>query len=310
MKLSDQEIENVLRAAPKPRAPTALRQQLAAQVKLNVPKSHAEPAPVSFGLAGWLRRWWPALAPGSVALVCVAMMVSQELEIRPLRQSNLRLAEQRASLQGTAAKSRVLPAKPGAGSPDAFAAEQLEVARLKERVAQLTVEVAQLEKMQTENDSLRKQPATPGGLTEAELTALSESRARAQSIQCINNLKQIGLATKVWALDNNDTYPPNFLSMSNELNTPKILACPADTNRPVADMFAAYTDANCSYELLAPSGTPTDADRVLAHCPIHGHVGLCDGSVQGEVGKKHPEWLVERNRKLYFVREPAAKPNP
>src|SRR3974377_1999753 len=39
------------------------------------------------------------------------------------------------------------------------------------------------------------------------LPTLARAKARAQRINCTNNLKQIGLATKTWALDNNDRYP-------------------------------------------------------------------------------------------------------
>lgn len=90
------------------------------------------------------------------------------------------------------------------------------------------------------------------------LPALARAKARAQRISCTNNLKQMGLAIKTWALDNGDRYPmlvgvteggpPNpvvnssgaarnvnagftyqvWAVMSNELSTPKILACPSD----------------------------------------------------------------------------------
>jgi prepilin-type N-terminal cleavage/methylation domain-containing protein/prepilin-type processing-associated H-X9-DG protein len=89
------------------------------------------------------------------------------------------------------------------------------------------------------------------------LPALARAKARAQRINCANNLKQVGLAFKTWALDNGDRYPmlvpnteggpPNqayfsqanqqwgatviseaYGVMSNELSTPKILVCPSD----------------------------------------------------------------------------------
>lgn len=78
-------------------------------------------------------------------------------------------------------------------------------------------------------------------------------------ISCVLNLKQIGLAFRTWALDNNDHFPmqvsitnsgtmelvnsgnvwPHFLVMSNELSTPTIVFCPeeADKRRAMATAF-------------------------------------------------------------------------
>src|ERR1043165_7712175 len=39
------------------------------------------------------------------------------------------------------------------------------------------------------------------------LPALARAKARAQRISCTNNLKQIGIAFRTWALDNGDQYP-------------------------------------------------------------------------------------------------------
>ena len=103
------------------------------------------------------------------------------------------------------------------------------------------------------------------------LPALARAKARAQRINCTNNLKQVGLAIRTWALDNNDQFPmrvpgaqggasesvgfrvvPGSLTdhrgvnmmfgvMSNELSTPKILICPSEyDNRGAASTFS-YT---------------------------------------------------------------------
>src|SRR6476620_6591826 len=39
------------------------------------------------------------------------------------------------------------------------------------------------------------------------LPALARAKARAQRINCTNNLKQVGLAFKTWAIDNGDVFP-------------------------------------------------------------------------------------------------------
>src|SRR5580698_2397951 len=95
----------------------------------------------------------------------------------------------------------------------------------------------------------------------------STASRKAPKINCTNNLKQIGLAYRIWAGDNNDAYPmgisvtnggsmemvltgnvvQSFLVMSNELSTPMILMCPADTGRIRAHTFAGLANANISY---------------------------------------------------------------
>lgn len=98
------------------------------------------------------------------------------------------------------------------------------------------------------------------------LPALAGAHDRARRIQCVNNLKQDGLAFRVWEGDNGDKYPMSvstdkggtmglttgadtfrhFQVMSNELNTPKILVCPADT-RVAAVNFVRLNNQNVSY---------------------------------------------------------------
>ncbi len=101
------------------------------------------------------------------------------------------------------------------------------------------------------------------------LPALAKAKARAQRINCVNNLKQVGLSFRQWALDNGDRNPmqladnqggssshveaarvlgtqitsrgvfAHFMVMSNELNTPKVILCPSefDSARQAATTF-------------------------------------------------------------------------
>jgi FtsZ-binding cell division protein ZapB len=300
----EQEIENVLRAAPRPMPPAGLKERLIAQVRLPAVQPASQPLASPLAPAGWLRRWWPVLAPAAVSLACAVGLTLQQMEIRDLKQAIQDLS------RDSAAKPSVLP-PPTLGTnnapagADAAARTQQEIARLKALASQLATEVAQLEQMRAENTKLRTQLEAPpaGILTPEETDALAKAKERAERIACINNLKQLGLAARVWAIDNGNMTPPNILDMTNEMSTPKILACPGDHAREAAKGWASYTSANCSYEYLAPSAPYEDPARVMFRCPIHGHVGLVDGSVQA-IAKDHPERLVQINGKLYFATSP------
>lgn len=98
---------------------------------------------------------------------------------------------------------------------------------------------------------------------------------------CMNNLKQDGLAFRIWEGDNNDKYPMAvsvtnggamefdltgnplwvFQVMSNELSTPKILTCPEDGDHECATNFGpALTAKNLSYfvKVDATEASPQD----------------------------------------------------
>lgn len=84
------------------------------------------------------------------------------------------------------------------------------------------------------------------------LPALAKAKAKAKRTECLSDLKQIGVGFRMWANDNEAKFPwavgatnggtavnglgtgdwtDNFRVCSNELNTPKILACPSDQKR-------------------------------------------------------------------------------
>ena len=93
------------------------------------------------------------------------------------------------------------------------------------------------------------------------LPALAKAKAKAQRISCVNNLKQVGIATRIYATDNQDRFPwqvpadeggsaeyiatketLNFFrhwqALSNGLSNPKVVRCPRDGNHRQATTFA------------------------------------------------------------------------
>ena len=117
-------------------------------------------------------------------------------------------------------------------------------------------------------------------------------RVNSIRIHCVNNLKQVGLAFRLWAGDNNDLYPMQFLTnsagaplfadasngfryfqvMSNELSAPKILVCPLDTKRKAAANFTnGFDNSHISYFV------GLDADETMPLTFLAGDRNLTNG---------------------------------
>jgi type II secretory pathway pseudopilin PulG len=115
------------------------------------------------------------------------------------------------------------------------------------------------------------------------LPALSKAKSKAQEIKCVNNLKQIGLAARMYSNDHADTFPTNFAALESYLGDASILICPADSQHvPLAVRdFNQLGPSNISYQFLLPGAKESDVnDQVVFLCPIHGNSGMGDGSVQ------------------------------
>jgi len=85
------------------------------------------------------------------------------------------------------------------------------------------------------------------------LPAVAKAKSKAQRIACVSNLRQSGIAIILWSQDQDGKYPwvvkppegsyglpyawQHFSTISNELNSPKVLHCPTDKERPAAESF-------------------------------------------------------------------------
>jgi prepilin-type N-terminal cleavage/methylation domain-containing protein len=116
------------------------------------------------------------------------------------------------------------------------------------------------------------------------LPALAAAKRKAQRISCVNDLKQVGIAFRLWEGDNADRYPMSvstvkngaleviysalntagpkpgydlltvFSCMSNEVNTPKILFCPSDNGTWAGNPRTAATNWNTFDPTITGSG--------------------------------------------------------
>lgn len=152
------------------------------------------------------------------------------------------------------------------------------------------------------------------------LPALAAAKRKAQRIQCVNNLKEIGdPVIRLWLGDHGDKLPGQLAatndsvmellgsgnayvlwqSMSNELGTPKILFCPADTNHIAATNFTTgFSDANISYFFSL------DAVETQPQMILDGDDNLTVGGVRVRPGilifktNAPVAWTDERHRRV------------
>jgi prepilin-type N-terminal cleavage/methylation domain-containing protein len=123
------------------------------------------------------------------------------------------------------------------------------------------------------------------------LPALAKAKAKAQRISCVNNLKQVGIATRIYATDNQDRFPwqvptietgpdgeevmtggtaeylasskyketwKHWQALSNMIGNPKVLRCPRDKNRNQVVSFSDSSfggeNGNLSYSYFIGKG--------------------------------------------------------
>jgi prepilin-type N-terminal cleavage/methylation domain-containing protein len=117
------------------------------------------------------------------------------------------------------------------------------------------------------------------------LPMLARARARPSRIGCVNNMKQVGLAFRIFANDNEDRYPwavstnsggtrefadapysawLPFQVMSNELSTPKVLVCPEDRQRTWATNFSAFRNNQALSYFVCFDGSRTNPASFLS----------------------------------------------
>jgi prepilin-type processing-associated H-X9-DG protein len=128
------------------------------------------------------------------------------------------------------------------------------------------------------------------------LPALARAKQKAQTINCVNNMKQLALAVKVYALDHNDQPPPAATwcdAIQSQVGSPKVFQCPSEPGRRCAYAFNVNLDGKKENEidpqtvLLFEGGADWNGNGGAAALRPHKHsnrtvnVAFVDGSVRG-----------------------------
>ncbi|HEY0551107.1 MAG TPA: type II secretion system protein, partial [Verrucomicrobiae bacterium] len=116
------------------------------------------------------------------------------------------------------------------------------------------------------------------------LPALSRAKSRAQRISATSNLKQIGLAARLYANDHGGKFPNSFEEMRDELVTDKVLIDPSTGQR---------------FTWIGAGKTEEMPDLVIAYSRSEngGVVALADGSVQ-QVSSDQLDAMLRRDGKV------------
>ncbi|MBI5387208.1 MAG: DUF4190 domain-containing protein [Verrucomicrobia bacterium] len=132
------------------------------------------------------------------------------------------------------------------------------------------------------------------------LPALAKAKSRAQTIACVNNMKQVALGVRIYANDHNDSFPPAATwcdAVLPSVGTKNVLKCPAERafgtstygyNAKLDGKKASEIDPQTVMIFECKPGWNTSGgakDMVSHHFGTY-VVALADGSVQQVSGKR------------------------
>ena len=80
-------------------------------------------------------------------------------------------------------------------------------------------------------------------------SAFQQAQEKSRRINCAGNLKQIGLALRMYSGDHGDHFPPDFavLIQQDYLTTKKVYTCPSTSTLPATDLNQFLTEDHCDY---------------------------------------------------------------
>lgn len=126
------------------------------------------------------------------------------------------------------------------------------------------------------------------------LPALASAKAKAVSVKCLNNLKQMGISTQMYVGDNNDHLPgcqhslPSWLSSLAGYNGTNIYRCPLEKTR-------IYSYGVNDYLTPRPAGAPQLNLARLGSVPSHSETMWMTEELEEILGQDHFHFADYRN---------------
>ena len=142
---------------------------------------------------------------------------------------------------------------------------------------------------------------------------VANQREKAQRTSCLGNLTIISLGFRLFASDHDDKFPwqiptlqsgsmefatspqvfRHFVAASNELSTPKVLACPADKQRERVSQFHKVTEKSISYFV------GLDAPEMDYEALLSGDRNIVGGTTNGAVRVLTPKTSVRWSKQIH-----------